>query len=278
MTKSQTISVYEDINWQLLWRNSRLKKSWKSKNAQEWSKKSSSFAQRTKHSEYVSQFLSLIDIPKDATVLDVGCGPGTLAVPMAQLGAQITAIDYSKGMLEELESYAQEQGVHTIETIHCSWEDSWETKNIGTYDIVIASRSMNIEGLEEGIRKLQHHTRKKVVIGDRIAPSPFDPEAFAAIGREFRSGPDYIYTLNMLYQLNLHPRIDHITLPTELHFPHFEEALQSYRWMFRDLTDQEEKRLRIFVATRITKQEGDAVVLRRSVAQRWAILSWDKEV
>ena len=270
------IEVYEDIDWQLLWRNSRRTKSWKSKNARDWSKKSSSFAQRTRHSEYVSQLLEIINIPSGSTVLDVGCGPGTLAVPIAKLGAQVTALDYSEGMLAELDDYAREQNINNIKTIHCSWEDDWESLDIGEYDFTIASRSMNIDGLAEGIDKLHRHAIQQVVIADRIAPSPFDPAAFQAIGREFRSGPDYIYTVNMLYHLGFHPHIDHIMLPVDLHFSNREEAFLSYQWMFRDLSDHEEHLLRDFVFSRITKEDKETVCIRRSVAQMWAVLSWTK--
>ena len=56
MSQSQNITIYNDIDWQLLWKNSREAKSWKSKDAKDWNKKSASFAQRTRHSPYVDNF------------------------------------------------------------------------------------------------------------------------------------------------------------------------------------------------------------------------------
>ena len=103
-------------------------------------------------------------------------------------------------MLSQLEEFAREQHVQNIRTVKCAWEDDWDEKQIGQHDLVIASRSMNIDNLAAGIQKLEKHALKQVVIADRISPSPFDPDVFAAIGRDFNSGPDYIYTLNMLHR------------------------------------------------------------------------------
>ncbi len=276
MSQSQNITIYSDIDWQLLWKNSRKAKSWKSKNAKDWNKKSASFAQRTRHSPYVDQFLKTIAADRNTTVLDVGCGPGTLAVPYAQRASRVTAIDYSEGMLSELKEFAKEQQVQNIRTVKCSWEDDWDEKQIGQHDLVIASRSMNIDNLAEGIQKLDNHALKQVVIADRISPSPFDPDVFAAIGRDFNSGPDYIYTLNMLYDFNIHPRIDHIELPGEISFSDLDDAVQSYKWMFRELSEEEEEKLTTFLSSRILRKNDDGIIVKRNFPQRWALLSWTK--
>lgn len=211
------------------------------------------------------------------TVLDVGCGPGTLALPYAKKVAEVTAIDYSEGMLSLLQEAAEQQDIENIRAVKCSWEDDWDKMQIGSYDLVIASRSMNIDNLAAGIEKLNRHARKQVVIADRIAPSPFDPEVFAAIGRKFNSGPDYIYTLNMLYRLHIHPRIEHIELAGELSFANIEDALQSYRWMFRDLSSQEEQQLKAFISSRVIKEDENSLVVKRNYPQRWALFSWMKD-
>ncbi len=276
MKKYQNISVYGDIDWRLLWRQSRSAKSWKSKNAGEWDKKAEAFAGRTRDSAYVGLFLKHLDLGKDVSVLDVGCGPGTLALPIAEQVKQVTAIDYSKGMLELLNERAEKQGVNNIKTVHCSWEDDWSEFGIGPHNLVIASRSMNIPDLAGALQKLDHYATDTIHVAERISPSPFDPEAFAALGREFNSGPDYIYTVNMLYQLGIHPRIERIELKRELHFENLGQAVQGYAWMFKDLLPEEEQLLEKFVSKRIITQKDDHIIVKRDHPQRWALLSWSK--
>lgn len=43
-------------------------------------------------------------------VIDIGCGPGALALHLARLGAEVTAIDHSPAMVARLAGRAEEQG------------------------------------------------------------------------------------------------------------------------------------------------------------------------
>ncbi|MGI9536692.1 MAG: class I SAM-dependent methyltransferase [Desulfocapsaceae bacterium] len=277
MKKKQHISVYDNIDWQLLWQQSRSAKSWKSKNAKDWDKKAEAFAGRTRDSAYVGLFLSHLDLGKDVSVLDVGCGPGTLALPIAEQVRQVTALDYSQGMLELLNERAEQKGIDNIRTVHCGWEDDWSEFDIGPHSLVIASRSMNIPDLAGALQKLGRYATSTIHVAERIAPSPFDPDAFAALGREFDSGPDYIYTVNMLYHLGIHPRIERIELARELRFEDLDRAVQAYAWMFKDLLPEEDLLLEKFVRNRIIKQEDDHIIVKRDHPQRWALLSWSKD-
>lgn len=77
-----------------------------------------------------------------AKVLDIGCGTGALAIPLAREGADVTALDISKTSLERIEETADKEGL-LIKTSECSW---W-TANIDDlclrkkFDLVIASRT-----------------------------------------------------------------------------------------------------------------------------------------
>jgi SAM-dependent methyltransferase len=275
--KNQSISVYEDIDWQLLWQQSRSRKSWKSKDAKEWSKKGKSFAGRVRESAFIDLFLKHIVLDQNMSILDIGCGPGTLAVPIARQVKRVTAIDYSEGMIELLRQEAGRQQVENIDAFTCAWEDNWSDFGITRHDIAIASRSMNIADLRSGLEKLNSYAAAKVYIVERIAPSPFDPDAFAAIGRPFNSGPDYIYTLNMLYTLGIHPHIEHIELNREQRFASIDRAMQNYRWMFKELTAEEERRLEKFLWKQIVRQETDHIIIKRNHPQRWVVISWTPE-
>lgn len=268
--------MYSDIDWPALWKQARARKSWKSKGSKEWNKKAPEFSNRIKESGYVQKFLEHLDLNRDISVLDVGCGPGTLALPLAKRVKRVTALDYSVGMLEQLRAQADQQRITNIRAVECAWEDDWQELDIGTHDIVIASRSMNIDDLLGGIQKINDHAIKQVFISDRIDPSPFDPDAFEALGRSFNSGPDYIYTVNMLYSLGIHPKIDHIELADKLRFDDLKQALHSYTWMFKDLQPEEVQRLEAFLLGKIIKKEDDHIIVKRNHPQRWALLSWMK--
>lgn len=44
--------------------------------------------------------------PQDVRVLDIGCGPGFFSIILAQLGYQVTALDYTESMLNEARANA----------------------------------------------------------------------------------------------------------------------------------------------------------------------------
>ena len=61
--------------------------------------------------------------PEGSSVLDIGSGPGTLALPLARLGARVVALDVSENMLKNLGERSAREGLKSIETIHASWQD-----------------------------------------------------------------------------------------------------------------------------------------------------------
>ncbi|AHJ14127.1 class I SAM-dependent methyltransferase [Sulfurospirillum multivorans] len=82
-----------------------------------------------------------------ASILDIGAGTGTIAIPLAQKGAHVTAMDISEGMLAALNEDAKEQGVSLQMHTHQSDWDSFPLSQ--QYDIVIASMTPAISDLQK---------------------------------------------------------------------------------------------------------------------------------
>jgi hypothetical protein len=135
-----------------------------------------------------------------------------------------------------------------------------------------------VADLHSALQKLNEYAKGYVFIADRIAPTPFDPGAFAATGREFQSGPDYIFTINMLYSMGIHPSIDILQLEQDIVFADMEEALQNYGWMLKDLTATEMEALEKYLTSRIIHTSGKQITIRRQHPPRWALIWWKKEI
>lgn len=276
MTDRHTIT-YDDLDWDRLWQNARQQKGWRSKGAASWDSRSASFASRNRNSAFASLLLSHLPLGPEMTVLDVGCGPGTLALPMARHCARVTAIDFSSEMLRLLDDQAKADGIDNIRTVRCAWEDDWDAFGIGVHDIALAARSLGVENLRSALTKLIRHGRKYVVIVDRILPTPFDPQAFAAIGRPLRSGPDYIYTLNMLYSMGIHPNTTVLQLEKEVTFGSLEEACAHYAWMFHELSHEEEDKLKNYIRHISSMASNGAITINRAHPPRWLLIWWKTE-
>jgi ubiquinone/menaquinone biosynthesis C-methylase UbiE len=66
---------------------------------------------------YSERALALAALGPDAEILDVACGPGTLAFLAAPRVARVTALDFSPDMLAELERRKRESGVTNVTAI-----------------------------------------------------------------------------------------------------------------------------------------------------------------
>lgn len=76
-----------------------------------WDERAKSFSFKDTPDAYLQSFISKAGITGEETVLDMGCGTGSLAVALASLGCSVVAADFSKGMLDRLCSKAAEKGM-----------------------------------------------------------------------------------------------------------------------------------------------------------------------
>src|SRR2546427_9467293 len=65
----------------------------------------------------VDGIVNLLALPQGSRILDLCCGHGRHAIPLAQHGYQITGLDLSERLLERAEAEAEAQGVN-IRWVH----------------------------------------------------------------------------------------------------------------------------------------------------------------
>jgi len=266
----------KNIDWNMIWRDShRLRKGKRNDNAC-WNRRAPEFADHAKKTGYASRFIQLMNPQPDFSILDVGCGAGTLAIPLNPLVRRITAIDFSEVMIELLNQKCWEEGITNIDTRIVSWEDDWEAAGIIEHDVVIASRSLVVEDLQAAIIKLSGKARRKVIISAPVGDGPFDRHIYEAIERDFHRGPDYICVYNLLNQMGIFADVTFITNETvKKIYTNIDEAVQKINWMIEDLTADEEARLRTYFECHLIKQpEGWVLDYQHPV--RWAVISWSK--
>ena len=150
-----------ELDWEYIWQKSIKKGLKKEKN---WDKIAKDYGKWLENDDYPEVLLEEMRITKDDTVLDLGCGEGTITRKIAKRAKSITGIDKSELMLEELNKKANEENLSNIKTIQKDIKDlSYE--NIGNYDIVLASRCLNgIYNIKETVLTLNEIAKKYVYI------------------------------------------------------------------------------------------------------------------
>lgn len=264
----------KNIDWNLLWQDAVKKKTKKPSNAAGWDSRAASFNKRNAQSPYNKHFIKLLQPKKEWTILDVGCGPGTLTIPLAKQVQQVSALDFSPKMLEIIQQRAKKAGLRNITTYNLSWTDDWKAHGVKPHDVTLASRSLGVEDLQAALEKLTRFAQETIAITDRVGHGPMDPDAFKAVGRDMDSGPDYIYTVNLLYQMGIRATVDFIHLEDTITYLSLDEAINNYKWMLPNLTDEENRRLKKYVQSISSVQTDGKIILHRKHPPTWAYICW----
>ncbi|MBK1885664.1 MULTISPECIES: class I SAM-dependent methyltransferase [Marinobacter] len=240
----------------------------KEKPASAWDARALEMQKRPSDSHYTQAFIELTNTSDCSTVLDMGCGTGAIGLALAAKMHQVIGMDYSIGMLQAFESNARKQGITNIRTIQRAWEDSWE--ETPKCDLVVASRSTTVMDMTDALQKLDRTANKRVCLTNLVGGSFIDRGLIEALGREVRSIPDYIYILNILYQMGRHPRLDYIEANGRLAgTANVEDFVTKAELSLGTLSDSEKQRAEAWYLadSKRAKRGGDGF--------KWAFISWD---
>lgn len=257
-----------DIDFAELYREHMRRSGRPSKPASAWDTRAESMSRKPLRGTYSEAFIQRMDLSDAETLLDIGCGPGTIGLLIADQLQQVYGLDYSQVMLDCLMDNARQLGLDNVQPLLRAWEDDWS--DVPVCDIVVASRSSAVADMAAAIDKLNAHARKRVYMTSLVGGHFVDPEIAALLGRQNQAFPDYIYIVNILHRLDIHPRLDYIDIPSRLagtkDFAAFAEKVS---WTFGELQDDELAALREW-------HDADPERARRGGApMRWAFISWD---
>ena len=264
------------IDWNEVWQNTQNEKRKLMRDPKFWDKRAPEFARHASTSDYIGQFIEIMQPEHHWSILDIGSAAGTLAIPLASSVRSITALDASPAMLALLEERCRAEDKNNIRAINCRWEDDWQNFGIRIHDIVIASRSLVVDDLHEAILKLQKYARKRVYISTLVDDGPHDRTIIEAVGRQFTTSADYIVVYNLLRQMGIYANVAFTVNNDEKCFSDVEDAVNAMRWMIDAMTPEEEELLRTHLRSNLIRDNGNwRFPYRRTI--RWAVLWWDTE-
>ena len=255
-----------DIDFAELYRRQMPRANRQEKTPEYWDGRAPAMSQRMSDSQYVQQFVAALDLEGCATLLDVGCGPGTIALTLAPRLEHVYGLDYSPGMLAAFAAESRARGLTMATPILRAWEDDWA--DVPVCDIVVASRSTAVPDLEAAILKLDSKARKRVYMSYPADGSLPGDDVRRAIGRAGASAPDYLCVVGILHHLGLYPTLGYLT--TENRFARcadFADFLSKATELLGGVSEEEARRLETFF--RETAERA------REEPTRWALFSWE---
>ncbi|WP_100639526.1 methyltransferase domain-containing protein [Marinobacter salexigens] len=257
-----------DIDFGQLYRNQMTQAGGKEKPPSAWDAKAAKTPKTSIDSPYSQAFIDRTDLSGCDSLLDMGCGTGTIGLALAPQMKQVTGVDYSAGMLRAFQENAHALNLSNTRTIQRAWEDNWD--DIPQCDLVIASRSTAVMDMADALQKLDRTARKRVCLTNLAGGSFIDRGMLQAMGRDVLPKPDYIFILNILYQMGRHPRLDYIEAKGRLAgTANIDDFVTKAELSLGPLTTQEKERLSDWYHSDLERAH------RGGEGFRWAFISWD---
>ncbi|MEA1985205.1 MAG: class I SAM-dependent methyltransferase [Euryarchaeota archaeon] len=162
--------------------------------------------------ERVRRTIDGLALGPDSRVLDIGTGPGTLAIPIATQVAQVTAVEPSRGMAGVLQDNIEEYGLENITCVQKRWEDVTIEDLEPSFDVIIASFSLHMPDIRDAVRKMTDVSRGHIYLYWFAGETSWDTQ-YRNIwptlhGSEYHTGPKCDVLYNVLYQMGIYPNIE----------------------------------------------------------------------
>ena len=246
----ENIYSIDDIDWNGVWR----KNVFHVNSDQSWDKRVESFSAHAIDSPYAANFIAFLKPQPHWTVFDMGCGSGTLALPLALKVKAVTAADFSSRMLAALQNYAAARQINNISTLKLSWTDNWSMVLDKSYDVAIASRSLLVEDFKGAIEKLAKIARKYVYLVLLVDSGKEHDLVYQALGRRLKTPLDYCCCYNILYQMGIRANINILTEHVCISYATREAAVDAITEKYvKDLNEQEMTILKTHVNNKLAQ-------------------------
>ena len=145
--------------------------------------------------------------PEGGSVLDVGGGAGRFAIALAaRRGAEVTVVDPSPSMLEQLEASVAEVEGTNVTGVNAEWEAA----RVESADVVLCSHVVyGVADIRPFLQKLHDHARERVVMVSFVD----SPQAGVAplwepvYGEERVNLPALPELMNVLWEMGIYPSV-----------------------------------------------------------------------
>lgn len=259
--------MIKEIDFGQLYRQQMARSGRMVKPASDWDARAQQMRTKVLDSGYGAEFVSRMHYQATDTVLDVGCGPGTIGLALASGVKQVYGLDYSQGMLDAMMQNAAEMQIRNIQPILNAWEGDWT--EVPACDIAVVSRAGFVADMEAALDKLNRQVRKMVYMTQLVGGSFIRREIMELLGREDRSLPDHMYIMNMLYQRGIHAGLSYIESTNRLSGCNSAcELVERIRWSLGELDAADEQKITDWYQKNPEQaQQGGGPSL-------WAFMSW----
>jgi SAM-dependent methyltransferase len=211
----------------------------------------------------------------ETTVLDVGGGAGRFALPLAKRCREVTVVEPSAAMVEQLKAGVAEAGVENLTIV----QENWEMAVVESADVVLCAHVVyGIDDIEPFLERLSESAKERVVIVSHTA-SPISvagPFWKAVHGEERINLPALPELVPVLWEMSVFPDIEMVEVSRGRELPDRETALMWLRRMTWVTAGTEKDAALQKTIESVYDEEEDAYVLRNQRSIQ-GIVTWVTE-
>jgi SAM-dependent methyltransferase len=233
----------------------------------------------TGHTHRVAEEMRDLAVSPGDRVLDIGSGPGTLALPLARAGALVTAVDPAEGMLAELRAAAEKEGFAAVTTVRGLWEEIDPARDLRPpYDRVVASFSLAMPDIRSALAAMDAAASGSVHLY-WFADEPLWERLYLALWEDLHGAPycpkpkaDCLF--NVLYGMEIYANVLMRSLEGMTTFATVEDAVAHFAPRMSVETPEQREILRDYFENNLVRRnDGLALVGSSTYAAIW----WRKE-
>ncbi len=205
-----------------------------------------------------------LKLSPDSRVLDIGSGPGTLAIPIARQVAHVTAVEPSDGMMNVMQENIKEYGIENIDTVHKDWEAVDVRSDLSApYDVVFASYSLGMKDIRASIRKMMDASSKYIYLYWFAGETSWDIHSRklwpSLHGCEYQPAPKCNVLYNVLYDMEIYPNVSVFPFEHIHRYANFEEAVEDFKSYYNVTSDSQETVLRDYLEGILEPDNGNLI-------------------
>ena len=233
---------------------------------------------RSKSKKRTEMEISKLELNPEYAVLDIGSGPGRLAIPIAKQVKTVTAIDQSKDMLAYLQESMEREGVENITCINKRWEDIELGVDIEPHDVVLAAHSLGMLDMQEALAKMDAAAKRYVYLS--TAAGRWLDEGFwkAIYGEKQPAGwlrTDYIHLCNILHDMEMYANVEIWDSELELQYDSLDDAVNRWKETY-DIPPEKESILRDYLSKMLVEEEDDGTLCFKRKSKS-AVIWWKRK-